>query len=169
MSKKTAQTSSFLVRFNQRIFENENGESDVQWRGKISHVQGGDQKSFTEFEEALNFMQDKLSGLTLDAIQDKSVEEKKGLLSKSFGIWKRAASSYPKLVIEAIKDPKAQVSQIQDQITNVSEEISQKMEFNEWRSASKNDYIEMMKMMNTMSKEISSLSKKLDKLTKKKK
>ncbi len=34
MAKKAEQTASFMVRFNQRIYEEE-GESKVQWRGRI--------------------------------------------------------------------------------------------------------------------------------------
>jgi hypothetical protein len=45
MANKADQTASFMVRFNQKIFE-ENGESKVQWRGKVSHVQGGEDMSF---------------------------------------------------------------------------------------------------------------------------
>ena len=54
MTKKQEQTASFLVRFQQRIFE-ENGESEVQWRGKISHVQDGEEQRFSDFNDALSF------------------------------------------------------------------------------------------------------------------
>ncbi len=63
MTKKQGQNASFMVRFNQQIFE-ENGESNVQWRGKISHVQDGDEKRFSDFNDALLFMQNKLAELT---------------------------------------------------------------------------------------------------------
>jgi hypothetical protein len=62
MTKKQDQIASFMVRFNQRIFE-ENGESSVQWRGKISHIQDGEEERFTDFNKALSFMQKKLSEL----------------------------------------------------------------------------------------------------------
>ena len=55
MVKKQNQTASFMVRFNQNIFE-ENGESKVQWRGKISHVQDGEETNFTDFNDALVFV-----------------------------------------------------------------------------------------------------------------
>ena len=40
MSKKQDQNASFMVRFNQQIFK-ENGDANLQWRGKINHIQGG--------------------------------------------------------------------------------------------------------------------------------
>jgi predicted small secreted protein len=66
MTKKQDQTASFMVRFNQRIFE-ENGESKLQWRGKISHIQDGEEKCFSDFDDALTFMQKKLGELTEEA------------------------------------------------------------------------------------------------------
>ena len=53
-------TASFMLRFNQHLFENDKGVSDVQWRGKVSHVQGGEEKNFTEVEDAISFIQGKL-------------------------------------------------------------------------------------------------------------
>ncbi len=49
-----------MVRFNQIIFE-EDGESKVQWRGKVSHVQGGEDKSFSDFNDAVKFIQERLA------------------------------------------------------------------------------------------------------------
>jgi len=40
MPTNNKQTASFMVRFNQSIYE-DNGEAEVQWRGKVSHVQDG--------------------------------------------------------------------------------------------------------------------------------
>jgi hypothetical protein len=63
MKKKQEQTASFMVRFSQQIFE-ENGESKIQWKGKISHVQDGEEQRFSDFNDALIFMQQKLGDLT---------------------------------------------------------------------------------------------------------
>jgi len=95
MAKKSDQTASFMVRFNQKIFEDE-GESKVQWRGKISHVQGGDEKSFSDFNDALTFMQKKLAELTKEATKDKSEEQQEGILKKSLYMWKTMAQAGPK-------------------------------------------------------------------------
>ena len=69
MTKKPDQTASFIVRFNQKIFE-ENGEHNVQWRGKVSHIQGGEDQNFTDFNDVLVFMQEKLADLTQKATKD---------------------------------------------------------------------------------------------------
>lgn len=169
MSKKADQTASFVVRFTQKIFQ-ENGEDKVQWRGKISHVQGDEQQNFTDFHDAISFIQEKLAALTLQATEDKSPEEQDGILTKSFEIWKKMAQATPKMIFDTLKDPKKQVAhiqdQIQDQITQVSEEISSKVEIDQWRNATKSDFKKVMESLKTMSKEIKQLNEKIDRLNK---
>jgi len=168
---KTDQTSSFVIRFTQKLFDDTEGNTNIQWRGKISHVQGGDQKSFSEFEDAISFMQSKLSEMTVASVElaeDKTKEEKEGLISKSFDIWKKVSKTAPKIMMDVLKDPKGQVSQIQEQISHVGDEISQKIEIDDWRMASKSDFKTMMSNISKMAEEISALNKKIDTLSKKK-
>lgn len=166
MAKKQNQTSSFVLRFTQKIFEDDAGESNVQWRGKITHVQDDEALNFSEMKDAMAFMQSKLSDLTLSSIDGKSEEEKEGILSKSFDIWKKMATQYPKFVMQTIKDPKTGVAQIQEQIGQVGNEISQKIELDSYKPASKSDLKSVVEMMEQMNKQITALGKKVDKLSK---
>ena len=50
MSPKKDETASFMLRFTQKIFNSESGEPQVQWRGNIRHVQGGEEKRFSDFD-----------------------------------------------------------------------------------------------------------------------
>lgn len=175
MSVKKDETASFMLRFTQKIFQNEKGEPQVQWRGNIRHVQGGDEKRFGKFDDAINFMQSKLAEMTIQQMEDKSPEEQKGILSKSFDLWKKMALTAPKVVMETIKDPKAQVEKIQSEIQNVGEVIKHQVEdrinqtmddVDEWRGVSKKDHKRMMEMMEKMSAEISALNEKVNELSK---
>lgn len=181
MATKKDETASFVLRFTQKIYKTDQGESQVQWRGNIRHVQSGQEARFSKYEDAAEFVQHKLSELTLQAVEDQSPEEQKGILSKSFELWKKMATSTPKLVIDTIKDPKKQVTQIQEQlqeqIHNVSDAIEQqledrlgqKLEIDEWRSASKSDYKNLVKMLEQLSGDVAKLNKKVDSLAKKSK
>ena len=60
MSVKKEETASFMLRFTQKIFHSDNGEPQIQWRGNIRHVQGGDETRFSEFDEVVTFIQSKL-------------------------------------------------------------------------------------------------------------
>lgn len=179
MATNKEETASFVVRFNQKIFHTDAGEPQVQWRGNIRHVQGGDEKRFSEFEDVMQFIQGKLQDLTMIATEDKTPEEQEGILEKSFNIWKKVAKNTPKMVMETIKDPKKGIAQIQQQITEVGDELGQKLEqqfeektgrkleIDEWRGPSKTDHKEMMDMMTKMAKEITALNKKVNTLSKK--
>lgn len=171
MAVKKEETASFMLRFTQKIFQNDSGEPQVQWRGNIRHVQGGDEKRFSGFDEVVGFIQSKLADLTIQAMEDKSPEEQKGILAKSFDLWKKMTFEGPKIVMETIKDPKKQVAhlqdQLQDQIHHVKDEISQKLEINSWLGASKADYKQIMQKLEGISGEISALNQKVDQLSKK--
>lgn len=170
------ETASFMVRFTQKIFEDESGSNDVQWRGRISHVQGGDQQSFTDFEDALTFIQDHLADMTIKNTKHVAPEEQDSLLRKSFDMWRMIAKNAPQMVIETIKDPAKQVANIQKQINTAKEEIEQRIseplatiqEIDNWRSATKSDFKVVMDQLAQVSKQVSKLSSQVEALSKSK-
>ena len=162
------QSASFMIRFTQKLFSEKDGKPGVQWRGKISHVQSGDDSSFVEFENAITFMQEKLEDLTAASIIDKPEKEQDGILSKSFDLLKKIKDNAPKIVMDTIKDPMGQVGhlkdQLEEQIKDVGDELSQKIEIDNLRMVSRSDYKEMFGLMQKMSTQIETLSKKVDSL-----
>ena len=167
MAKKADQTASFMVRFSQKIFE-ENGEAKVQWRGKVSHVQGGEDQNFSDFNEAVAFIQEKLAELTLEATIDKSPEQQDGILKKSFALWKTVAQAGPKVIMDTLKDPRKQVANFQDQISHFGEEIGEKVQIDQWRNASKSDLNSMKAFMKELADQMKLLNSKVDALSKSK-
>ena len=159
-------TTSFVLRFTQKIFADEAGESQVQWRSHIRHVQSGKEQRFSDFSKAIEFIQSQLANQTLQAMEDKPIEEQKGVLEKSFNLWKKMAMDYPKRVIETIKDPKAQVEQLQNQVSQVGEVISQSLEseINQWRGASKSDMTQLLKVVHGIAADMTELKKQVNKL-----
>jgi len=170
MNKKQEQNASFMVRFNQQIFE-ENEEAKIQWRGKITHVQDGEEKRFSDFNDALVFMQNKLASLTEEATKHESSEKQESILYKSLSMWKTIKDVGPKVIRDTLKDPKKQLShlqdEIQDKITIIGDEISEKVQINEWRNASRSDFNKIQNQIESLSTEIKKLSKKMDTLNKK--
>lgn len=164
MTKKAAQTASFMVRFNQKIYEDK-GENNVQWRGKVSHVQGGEEKSFSDFNEAVTFIQERLAALTMEATKDKTNEEQEGILHKSFSLFKSVAATGNKVLMDTIKDPKKQVAQLQDQLSDLGEEMWEKVPIDQWRNASKSDFQDIKESISALTKSVAILTKKVDALT----
>ena len=170
MATKKDETASFVLRFTQKVFNNDQGEPQVQWRGNIRHVQGGEEKRFSEFDDVVLFIQGKLTDLTITAMEDKSPEEQKGILAKSFDLWKRMAVAGPRMVIETIKDPKAgvehfqeQVSQaVQEQVEQVEDFVSNKIDPDAWKPASKLDVKNLITAIAKLSGEVSRLNEKVE-------
>lgn len=173
MMTKKAETASFLIRFTQKVFQAESGESQVQWRGNIQHVQGGEEQRFSEFDEAVQFIQAKLADLTLDAMENKSPEEQKSILAKNFDLWKKMALSTPKLVMDTIKDPKKQIEQVQHQIQQINENVTHKieetiksrLEIDDWKVSSKSDYKNLVGLIEQLSQQVQRLSDKVEQLS----
>lgn len=170
MSKRE-ETTSFVIRFSQKMYKDDKGETQVQWRGNIRHVQSGNEQRFVEFNKAMEFIQDQLAELTLQSVEGKPKEEQKGILSKSFEIWKKVATDAPKMVMETILDPKGQVEQIQNQVEQVRENLGQTIEteLNQWRRASKSDIQQLVEVVNNIAADVKELKVKMDKLTPKEK
>lgn len=169
MATSNDQTASFMVRFTQKIYEDDKGTPQVQWRGKISHVQGGTQENFVEFTDAIKFIKTRLSELTKKATRDKSPEEQEGILTRSLDIWKKISTTSAKMAIETIKDPRKGVAHIQEQISQVGEDLGQRLEIDEWRGASKSDFRSIMDSLDKVTSELAALNKKVDRLSKSKK
>ena len=169
MTKNKDQNASFMVRFNQQIFE-ENGDSKVQWRGKITHVQDGDEKRFTDFNDALTFMQNKLAELTEEATKHEPQEKQESIIDKSLSMWKTIKDVGPQIIKDTIKDPKKQLSnlqdEIQDKISTFGEEISEKVQIDEWRNASRSDFNKIQNQIESLSTQIQKLAIKIDTIKK---
>lgn len=163
MTKKSAQTASFMMRFTQKIYD-ENGESKVQWRGNVSHVQGGEDINFTDFNKAVAFIQQHLANLTMEATNDRSSEEQESILTKSFSLFKSVASTGPKIIKETLKDPRKQVANLQDQLSEYGEELLEKVPLDQWRNASKSDFKTMQDTLDELRRSVLDLSKKVDDL-----
>lgn len=167
------QSASFMIRFTQKIYESEEGKSNVQWRGKISHIQSGDNQGFVEFDRAVDFMQEHLGNVTQSTIEDKTEKEQEGILTKSFDMLRKFKDQAPSFVMDTIKDPMGQVGtiqgQIKEQIRDVSDDISQKLDVDNLRMVSKADFKEVLSIIKNMSKQIEKLTDKVDQLDKSKK
>lgn len=169
MSHKKEETASFVIRFNQKIFQSEAGEPQVQWRGNIRHVQGGDEKRFSEFEGALQFIQQKLTDLTMQATEDKTPEEQKGILSKSLNLWKQVKEDYSKIVIETIKDPRGSVEhlqeQVQEQVSQMSDRLRPNLDPDSWKPVTRSDFKRTQDSIEALTKAVEALTHKVEALS----
>ena len=173
MSNKKDETASFVIRFNQKIFQTDAGEPQVQWRGNIRHVQGGDEKRFSEFEDALQFYQQKLTDPSMQATEDKSPEEQKSILTKSLNLWRQVKEDYSKIVLETIKDPMGSVEQlqeqVQEQVSQMSDRLRPNLDPDSWKPVTRSDFKKTNDSIAALTKAVEALSQKVEALRAEKK
>ena len=156
--------ASFMLRFTQDLWQDENGEPKVQWRGNIHHVQGEEEATFTDLAEALAFIQKQLTELTLNAIPQGVKMEQEKVLKESFKLWEQFASSYSNMMFDAMERTIQQSQAIKDQM---DEAVKQAMQGWQMPAASPtDDPSEIVELLKSLQKQIADLTKKVEKLEK---
>lgn len=168
--KEVKDTASFILRFTQEIYHDDSNEAVVRWKGHVRHIQGGEELKFSDFQDALTFLQQKMSALTLDSLQEETEEKQIGVLAKSFSFWKKMATDTPKLLMDTIKDPKGQVEHLQQQFQEFNESVNHRIETTiqnkiapqEWRYATKSDFQQLLDEIRSLKEAVTDVQKKLD-------
>jgi hypothetical protein len=167
-------TASFLLRLNQKIYHTEEQGPKVEWRGNIRHVQSGDETKFSDFKDAQDFVQEKLTELTKTALEDQPEEVHDGILSQSLNLWKKIATNTPRIVMESIKDPKRGAEQLQDQfqqqLNQLSDAIGQRIDGSkkEMENLIPPSKAEISEALNRLLEKLESIEQRLEKIEKKK-
>jgi hypothetical protein len=74
----------------------------VRWRGRIHHVQGDEDARFTDFADAVGFIQERLAQLTMDASAAEPDAERELVMADSLRLWERFAESYAGMMEAAV-------------------------------------------------------------------
>jgi hypothetical protein len=117
--KSQREIASFVLRFTQEHWQDHQGDPRIEWRGLVRYVQMGKEVRFTDLCEAITFMQDALTGMTMRCLpsDDKAYQEK--VLQESLKLWEKFAQSYATLMAEAMQQTLCQSEAIQKQISEV--------------------------------------------------
>ncbi len=94
--------ASFVLRFAQEQWRDPQGEPCVQWRGHIRHVQGEEEARFTDFADAVAFIQRYLIQLTLESLPGGSKMEQEKVMHESLKLWEQFATSYTNMMFDAM-------------------------------------------------------------------
>jgi hypothetical protein len=124
MTKTQRDVASFLVRFTQDAWHDDQGAPQVEWRGHIRHIQGDDHIPFTDFSEAVAFMQRYMTELTVgsfEALSAREQEERDDPLQETFRLWEKSAASYAGMMFSAMR-------QTMEQTMQQSETLKQQMD-----------------------------------------
>ena len=155
--------ASFMLRLTQDMWQDENGEPRVQWRGYINHVQGEAEKTFTDFAEALAFIQNQLNELTLNAIPGGAQMDQEKVLKESFKLWEQFASSYSSMMFETMEKTIQQSKAIREQMDEAVGEALKSWPVSAPVAGTDSELLETLKGMQT---QLEQLTKKVEMLEK---
>lgn len=116
MTDTQRDVASFLIRFTQDLWRNPAGDPKIAWRGHIQHVQGEAEKTFTDFADALSFIQDHLAQLTIGALPGADQGDQEKALKEGFKLWEQFANSYSTMMFETLERTMAQSESIKVQM-----------------------------------------------------
>jgi hypothetical protein len=115
-AERGAEVASFVLRFSQDLWREEGGEPRVRWRGHIRHAQSDAEARFTDFADAVGFMQRQLAERTLESVAGDDAPSQARALSDSFQLWERVATGYRDLWLQAIQASADRTKQVGQQL-----------------------------------------------------
>ena len=160
---KSNNIASFMLRFTQELWQDAAEEAHIRWRGHIQHVQGHDEDRFTDFAEAIAFMQRHLTRLTTDSLGgDENVSQEK-IFKESFKLWEQFASSYTNTMFQAMEQGMKQSETVKKQMEEVQENT-----LKAWQLPFQGtDQGPLLQTLSELQAQVESLSKKVEDLEKK--
>lgn len=161
MIKTQRDVASFVLRFTQDLWQDMQGEPRVQWRGQIRHVQGDAETRFTDFAEAVRFIQLQLAQLTLEAVSGGSELDQSKALQESFKLWEQFASSYTNMMFEAMERTFSQSEALKKQMDETVERA-----LKGWQLPVQADQGQIVKALNNLQAQIQTLTDKVESLEK---
>lgn len=91
---------SFVLRFVREAGE----EREARWRGIIKHVQGDDEAHFSQFAEALEFMQAHVNEVVNKAFAETAESQTENPFLETTRLWGEYMPQYTQLMLDAVKE-----------------------------------------------------------------
>lgn len=151
--------ASFVLRFTQELWQDTGGEPHVRWRGHIRHVQGTAEERFTDFADAVTFMQRYLTQLTIDTLSGTEELTQEKIFAESFKMWEQFASSYAKMMSQAMEQSVRQSETFREQIDEAGKRV-----MDAWRIPFQADQHTLAETVDHLQAQIEALAKKVETL-----
>lgn len=115
-------SASFVLRFTQDIWRDQAGEPRVEWRGLVQRVKDGEELRFTDLSDAMNFIQESLLKVTMNAVpkEDKMYQDK--AMRESSKMWEKFAETYTSMMVDAMQQTIKQSETFQRQVSDTVEQ-----------------------------------------------
>jgi hypothetical protein len=158
---KSNNIASFVLRFTQELSQKGPDEPEIRWRGHIRHVQGGDEGRFTDFTEAVTFMQHHLTELTADTLAgDKNMSQDK-IIKESFKMWEQFAANYANMMFKAVEQTTKQSELLKE---TVDEAKAQALKV--WGLPNYTSQTQILELLQSLHSQIQTLTDRIEALEK---
>jgi hypothetical protein len=166
--KSQRETASFVLRFTHDLWEDQQGEPHIEWRGQCRRVRDGVEVRFTDLTEAVSFIKESLLKVTRECVpKDDEVFQEKAM-QESFKLWEKFAQGYTDMIVESIQRSVKQSELFQKQMGEAMEQAMKPW----WvppvapvasppASASAADQAQILQTMNALQGQIELLSAKV--------
>ena len=155
--------ASFVLRFTEELWQDPSGEPHVQWRGQVRHVQSNDETRFTNFADALAFIQKYLTQLTLDAASGGPAKmDQDKVLRESFKLWEQFASTYSNLMFDAMEKTIKQSDALRQQMDQAAQQAVKA-----WQMPFGTGQNEVVEALGRIEREMRELRERVERLEKK--
>ena len=152
---------SFVLRFTQELWNDPQGEPHIRWRGHIRHVQGNEEERFTDFAEAVTFMQRYLNALTKETLADAKNMTQEKVFAESFKIWNQFAISYAKVMTQAMQQSMKRSEAFREQMDEAGKKVIDALQF-----PYQSDREDLLKAIDQLNAQVTSLSEQVESLEK---
>lgn len=153
--------ASFVLRFTQELWQDAQDQPHVRWRGHIRHVQGNEEERFTDFADAVTFMQQYLTRLTMDTLAGAEDMTQEKVFAESFKLWDQFASSYAKMMAQAMEQSLRQSEVFREQVDEASKKV-----LDAWRLPFQGDRSDLIKIIDQLQNQVQTLADKVESLEK---
>lgn len=154
--------ASFVLRFTQELWQDTNGEPHIRWRGHIRHVQGNEEERFTDFTQAVSFMQHFLTALTVETFAGAENMSQEKVFQESLKWWDNVAANYAKIMSQAVEQSFKQSETFREQMDEASKKMLAAWGF----PVQKEQQQELVESLKALQQQIKTLADRVESLEK---
>ena len=129
----------------------------VAWRGHIRHIQGDEEVRFTDFSEAVVFMQRYMKELTLgrlEALSEGEEGDQEQPLHESFRLWEKSAANYADMMFGAMEQSMQQSETLRKQM-----DTAMRDSFQAWMPSSRTASGQILETLKALQAQVQALTK----------
>ncbi|MEW5987462.1 MAG: hypothetical protein AB1791_12580 [Chloroflexota bacterium] len=151
---------SFVLRFVREATE----DQQVRWRGVIKHVQGNSESQFTQFAEALEFMQARVNELVQTTMAQTTENQAENPFVETARLWGEFMPRYTRLMMDTMTGVMGVAGRPSPMQKQVEEALAATLSL--WGVPTQQDQVRAAAQLESLTGQLAELSDKMERLEK---